>query len=171
MSKKYVVKIAGLAEGTHKFEFQIDGKLFEEFEVEEVSGADLFLNLTLDKSEKGMMLQFKISGELEVACDRCLEAMTLPINIKEEYYVAFGEKNEELDESSCEVPRTEQFFDLSKLIYEYVMLAKPMRCVHGEAGNKQHCSKEMSDMLEMSDYREDGGTDPRWDALRQINIE
>lgn len=171
MSRKYVVKIAGLAEGTHKFEFRIDGKLFEEFEVEEVSSADLFLNLTLDKREKGMMLLFRIGGDLEVFCDRCLEPMMLPVNIEEEYYVGFGEKSVELDESSCEIPRTEQFFDLSKLIYEYVMLAKPMRCVHGEAGNGQHCSKEMSDMLEMSDYREDGGSDPRWDALRQINIE
>ncbi len=169
MSRKYVIKFAGLTDTKHKFEFQIDKKLFEEFEAEDILDADLFLNLTLDKSERRLVFAFKISGFIDVVCDRCLEQMQLPVNIEEEYYVKFGEKFEELDVNLYEIPHNEHSFDISRLIFDYVMLQKPMRCVHGEGGNKQRCNRDMSDMLDDPEFKEYRTTDPRWDALREIN--
>lgn len=172
MGKKYVVKFAGLANGIHKYEFRIDRKLFEEFEAEDILDADLFLDFTMEKSERQLVFLFKVKGGIVVACDRCLEEMSVPLNFEREYYVGFGDTYEETDENMCVIPRNEHSFDLSKLIYEYVMLSKPMRCVHGEVeGNCQVCSQEMTDILNTPELRENQGTDPRWDVLKQINFE
>lgn len=172
MGKKYVVKFAGLANGSHKYKFQIDRKLFEEFEAEDIIDADLYLDFTLEKSERQLVLLFKIKGEIVVACDRCLEKMSVPLNFEREYYVGFGDKYEETDEDMCVIPRSEHSIDLSQFIYEYVMLNKPMRCVHGEIeGNHQVCGQEMTDILNTPEIREEQGADPRWDILKKINFE
>ena len=71
MSKKYVLKFSGLKNGIHEFEYTIDKKLFEEFDCEEVLGANLSMKVNLDKSEKQLKLDFHIHGTLQVICDRC----------------------------------------------------------------------------------------------------
>ncbi len=171
MSRKYVIKFAGLANGSHKFEFQIDKKLFEEFESEDILDANLFLNLTMKKSERQLEFRLDVSGNIVVVCDRCLEEMVLPVNFVQDYYVKFGETFEELDENLCVIPREEHSFDMSRLVFEYISLQKPMRCVHGEGGNNGRCDREISEMLDDPEFKEYRASDPRWDALRGIKID
>ncbi len=174
MSKKYVVKFAGLADGEHKFEFHVDKELLQEFEVEEVCDVDLLLNFTLEKRERMLTFLFDMKGSIEVLCDRCLEPLNVPMTINQTYYVKFGESYEELEENLCVIPENEHSFDLSKLIYEYIMLNKPMRCVHGEVeGSTEYCDIDLPDFSEVMEYEneEERETDPRWDVLKQIKFD
>ena len=172
MSKNYVIKFAGLAEGTHKYEYQISKTFLEEFDIEDICDVDLYLKLSLEKKERMLTFLFDIKGSIVVLCDKCLEPLTVPMSINQTYYVKFGESYEELDENMCVIPETEHSFDLSDLIYDYIMLYKPMRCVHGEVdGSDEVCELDIPDLLEVPEFAEETETDPRWDVLKQIKFD
>ena len=171
MSKRYVLKFSGLANGIHEFEYTIDSDLFKEFDCEEVLDADLFMKVVLDKSEKQLVLEFYIQGILKVNCDRCGDEMDLNINFDKKLYVGFGEEFEEQDIDLYVIPFNEYALDLAPFVYEYVTLEKPMRCVHGETeGNNQVCNKEIIDILEKPVEETEKETDSRWDALKNLKF-
>lgn len=171
MSKRYVLKFSGLANGIHEFEYTIDEKLFKEFDCEEVLGADLSMKVNLDKSEKQLKLEFHIHGVLQVICDRCGEEMDLNMDFNKTLYVEFGEQFEEQDVDLFVIPFNEYSLDLAPFVYEYVTLEKPMRCVHGETqGNTQLCNKEIIEMLEKPIEEVEKETDSRWDALKNLKF-
>ena len=171
MSKKYVLKFSGLSNSIHEFEYTIDEKLFEEFDCEEVLGANLSMKVNLDKSERQLVLDFHIWGVLQVICDRCGEEMDLNMDFTRRLYVEFGEEFEEQDVDLFVIPFNEYSLDLTPFIYEYVTLERPMRCVHGETeGNHQVCNKEIIEMLETYEEEVEKETDSRWDALKNLKF-
>lgn len=172
MSRKYEIKFAGLAEGRHEYEFQIDKTFLEEFEIEDICDADLKLRVSLEKKERMLTFLFDIDGKIVVLCDKCLEPLTVPMNINQTYYVKFGESYEELDEDMCVIPENEHSFDLGNLIYDYTILHKPMRCVHGEVdGSEEICEPDFPNLSDASVFAENNETDPRWDVLKQIKFD
>lgn len=171
MSKKYVLKFSGLSNGIHEFEYTIDKSLFEEFDCEEVLGADLSMKVNLDKSERQLALEFHVKGTMQVVCDRCGDEMDLNMDFNRRLYVEFGEQFEEQDVELYVIPFNESSLDLSPFVYEYVTLEKPMRCVHGETeGNNQVCNKEIIEILETQSGIEEQETDSRWDALKNLKF-
>lgn len=171
MSKKYVLKFSGLKNGIHEFEYAIDENLFQEFDCEEVLGANLSMKVNLDKSERQLKLEFHIHGILQVICDRCGEEMDLNMDFNKTLYVEFGEELEEQDVDLYVIPFNEYSLDLAPFVYEYVILEKPMRCVHGETkGNTQVCNKEIIEMLETQKEEDEKETDSRWDALKNLKF-
>jgi uncharacterized metal-binding protein YceD (DUF177 family) len=171
MSKKYVLKFSGLSNGIHEFEYTINKDLFEEFDCEEVLGADLSMKVNLDKSERQLILDFHIQGVLQVICDRCGEEMDLNMEFERRLYVEFGEEFEEQDVDLYVIPFNEYSLDLSPFVYEYVTLERPMRCVHGETeGNNQECNKEIIEILESPMEEVEKETDSRWDALKNLKF-
>lgn len=171
MTKKYVVKFVGLSNGEHGFEYSIGKKFFEESDCEDILDADLFLKLVLYKEDRQMRFVFDFTGSIKVLCDRCLEPMSVPMNFSRELYVKFGHEYEEQSEEMIVLPWKEHSIDLTGIIYDYILLAKPVRCVHGEVGGRtQVCNQEMMDILSQTEMMDGGGEDdPRWDELRKLN--
>lgn len=172
MSREYVVNFAPLSCGVHKFEFKIDKDFLEQFEIEDICDANLDLKLTLDKKDELMTFFFDISGNMVVLCDRCLEQMSIPVSIKQTYRVKLGEKFEEIDDDFFEIPLTERTFDFGHLIYEAVVLSRPIRCVHpeGEEGSET-CNSRMAELIDSCQEEQTTETDPRWDVLKQIKFD
>lgn len=170
MSRKYVLKFSGLANSVHDFEYTIDKTLFEEFDCEDILDANLDLKLRMEKGERQLVLDFDIQGEVKVICDRCGDEMDLNMNVERRLYIEFGEDFEEQDVDLYVIPFNESSLDLSPFIYEYITLAKPMRCVHGETeGNTQTCNSEVIDILEKP-IEEDFEIDSRWEALKNLKF-
>ena len=96
--KQYIVKFAGLPVGTHEFEFDIDGKFFEQFSDSEIQKADLKVELTLLKQNHLMQMQFDINGTVNLSCDRCLIDYDFPIESHEELVIKQGDPNESTDQ-------------------------------------------------------------------------
>ena len=76
---------------------------------------------------------------------------------------------EETDDVAVVDPDSHDF-DVSTLIYEYIILAIPMHRVHPEG----QCNPEVIALLskeETPDETEEETIDPRWAALKNIKIE
>ena len=49
--KEYIIPFSGLKQGKHEFEYNIENTFFESFEYNEFNGADIKLQVTLNKIE------------------------------------------------------------------------------------------------------------------------
>ena len=168
--KQFKIPFKGLSLGKHLYDWDLDEKFFEANENPDVLDCRLHLRLELDRQERMLVLQFTIQGHLEVACDRCLDPFELPVDIVEQYYIKFGEERMEESETVLVIPEGEYQVDIANLVFDYVSLAIPIRKVHPEdADGRPTCDPETVARLEELTPRE--GTDPRWDALKDIKLE
>jgi uncharacterized metal-binding protein YceD (DUF177 family) len=168
--KDFKIKFRGLSVGVHHYNWEIDKKFFDAFENAELNDASLTTELELEKQERMMILNFAIGGEVTVPCDRCLEDLIFPVEIKEAYYIKFGTERLEESEDVLVIPESEHQIDVSILINEYITLSLPLRRVHEPDENgKNGCNEELLKKLEELSGKK--GTDPRWEQLKNIKLD
>ncbi|MCK9616523.1 MAG: DUF177 domain-containing protein [Lentimicrobiaceae bacterium] len=164
----FVVQFSGLSLGLHPFDFEIDQRFFDQIEYSEIRNGNIKVHLDFDKHERMFILDFHISGEIEVICNRCAELFAYPIQGKERLIVKIGETTpENTEEDILIISETEYKLDLSGLLYEYISLMLPFRVVHpeDEYGNSK-CNPEMIKKIEEMAPRQQ--PDPRWDSLKKL---
>lgn len=182
-TKKYNVSVGGLAEGIYHYEFKADGRFFTSFEGSEILGGEIVAKVEVDKTARNITLGFEIGGTVEVACDRCLEPCTFPVDYRGVLAVKFTDeplqKGEEYDGEVLWLRRGEQEVDLAQYIYESVVLSLPYRRIHPEgADGKPTCDPDMLarfsivspeefDKLTSREERAIEG-DPQWEKLREL---
>ncbi len=166
--KQYIIKFAGLPVGTHEFEFEIDGKFFEQFADSEIQKADLHVNLTLLKQNHLMQLQFEISGTVNLSCDRCLIDYDFPIEAQDELVLKFGDPDESNDQILV-INEGDAQADVSHYLYEYIMLALPGRRVPCEIDDEVECDEETRLKLEESSVQQ-SEPNPVWEKLSKIKF-
>ncbi len=172
--KEFVIHFGGLSEGEHEFEFHIGSSFFREFENSPVHDADVDVLLIVDKKDSMMLLDFTMSGEITVSCDRCLEDLALEFESFNELIVKSGDvkTEEEVADDVLILPAKEKELDVSRFIYEFITLMIPMRNVHEDENGNPSCDPEVLKSLEEHGLHPDGkqGSDPRWDILKNINL-
>ena len=165
--KQFVIPFGGLKPGVHQFSFEIDNKFFEQYEHSEIKKGNITVEISLEREEKMLILNFLINGNVEINCDRCYEPFLLPVSGKERLIVKFGDSFHEENEEVQIIPLGETQIDVSSFIYEFVHLLIPFRRVHpdDEIGNSL-CDP---DIIRRIDEREaSSGPDPRWEVLKKL---
>ena len=166
---EFLIPVSGLALGVHSFKFDIKDDFFARFEYSEVKQGQVAVNLEVEREELMMTLSFQLEGKVLVACDRCADDFYIPIQGEQVFYIKFGADEAEESDDVAVVPAEEHAYDVSSLIYEYIILAIPMHRVHPEG----ECNPKVIAMLshdeEPSD--EECSIDPRWAALKDVKIE
>ncbi|MCF6358373.1 MAG: DUF177 domain-containing protein [Draconibacterium sp.] len=171
---KYNIEFKGLEEGLHDYKIEIDNTFFEHFEESLVDNGEITVKITLEKRSAFLKIHLKIKGWLELTCDRCLDKYKQRVKQKTEFFVKFGEKEYEEGENVIWVLPQEHHINLAQIIYEYTMLSIPLRHVHPKnKDGKRECNKEMLKKLKNYMHTENDEaetiTDPRWDALKNLN--
>ncbi len=169
--KTYSIPFTGLKLGKHSFDFEITKAFFDEFEYSLVKKGQLNCHVQLDRQETMMILDFVITGTIDVSCDRCLSAYPQQINTEERQIVKFTDEPIGNDEDIITLSKSDSEINIAGLIYEYVNVAVPFITVCGEEGNTAYCDKDMLDRLDKlssSEEPDDETDDPRWDALKNI---
>jgi uncharacterized metal-binding protein YceD (DUF177 family) len=114
-------------------------------------------------------MKIGISGSVRVSCDRCLEMFSQPVTSENRLLVKFGKSLEDIDPDILSVPIDEHELDLQHQIYEFIMLALPIKRVHpaDKKGNST-CDPVMLKKLEELIIEEEKNNDPRWDELKKL---
>jgi uncharacterized protein len=169
MSELYNLPISGLKEGRHLYDFKISKEFFDKFEESEVKEGDLTADVQVDKSSTHLDIIIKITGTLNIACDRCLGLFKHPVDCSNRLLVKFGKTHDESDPEIITIPADEHQLDMSQYFYEYILLALPIQRVHPDDKNgKSTCDPEMIKKLREHIVGEDTGNDPRWDDLKKL---
>ncbi len=168
--KHFVIPFHGLKEGVHHFDYEIKRRFFERFEYAEINNGNVNVVVELTRQERMLIFNFNISGYVEVECDRCLGEFNQAITGSEKLIVKFGEVWEEESDNVLLIPEGEYQFDISKYIYEYIMLLLPMKRIHpNDENGDTTCEMDMVNRL--GNHTENSETDPRWDVLLRLKNE
>ena len=173
MEKKneFLIPVSGLALGSHSYQFEINDGFFAEREYSEIQQGRVEVKLDIDRQETLMVLHFGIEGTVRVACDRCADEFDLPIRDEREFFLKLGTENAQESDDVEVVPAEQADYDISSLVYEFIILAVPMHRVHLEG----QCNPEVMAMLSaeqtVGETEEENEIDPRWAALKNIKFE
>lgn len=188
----YKIPLRGLSNGSHKFDYHLDSqffKLINNDEETEPKKGNVDVSLEVKKKDSLFELNFVLTGNVVVSCDRCLDDLTIPIDTKNKLIVKFGKEYAEESDEIVVIPEDDGEINIAWFLFEFISLNIPMKHVHpaGEC-NKQMSSKlnkhrttlknddddDNGDIeLEEDDLPEDTdeGSDSRWDALKNLNFD
>ena len=172
VTRDFIINFGSLAAGEHEFEFEVKDSFFKRFENSIIEKGAVNVLVVLEKKDKMLLLDFTMEGTVTVQCDRCLENLDIDIEGFNELIVKIGEEKEELSEKVVVISSKEYEIDVAQYIYEFITLMIPMRNVHDENENGQKCNPEILKELEKHITHEspEAPSDPRWDALKNINL-
>jgi uncharacterized metal-binding protein YceD (DUF177 family) len=169
---RYNIAFKGLSQGKHEFLYELDKSFFGAFENSIVEDGQVSVKIVLEKQSALLVLWFYISGTVNVQCDRCLEFFDQPISGENRIIVKFGEQNLDEGDEVIWVSVNDAQLNVTQLMYEFVSLALPIRCVHPDDENgKSTCDPGMIGKL--NDFKvngndEEGIPDSRWDSLKKL---
>ena len=185
----FKLPLKSLGVGTHEFEYHLDKQFFVNMESSDIHDADLNVALTVQYNGDIYNLDFHITGEVVLICDRCLDDLRFPIDATYHIVVKYGEDYNDDNDEVLEIPETDNTHNVAYMIKDTVELAIPMKHVHPLG----KCNRQMSAMLkkhratsgdddaelenELIDEIDNidaqssaaGNSDPRWDALRKLS--
>ncbi|HZH86169.1 MAG TPA: DUF177 domain-containing protein [Brumimicrobium sp.] len=173
-NKEFIIPFEGLKDGKHAFKFHITAVFFEDLAYSIIQGGDIKVDFLLNKKETMMIGDIEMSGTIQKPCDRCTDLMEIPVDVSHQIIYKFGDEEEESgDENLIILPISAFTIDVASTLYELLTVALPSRTVHKE----DECNEEMLDLIDQyvdsSENQEEDSdeddTDPRWDALRNLN--
>lgn len=161
MQNKYTIPLRELEVGMYQFEFDLDDEFFSSFEGGEVQHGDVTAVLDVERHNNLMLINFSFDGEVEVICDRCLEAFFIPVESEFGLSVRFSalmaeqgadiDVEDETEEDIMFVDPADDELDLATYMYESVCLSLPIQRVHpnDENGNTL-CNPEMMKYIQQT---------------------
>ena len=189
---EYQLPLKTLKEGTHEFDFKLGKQFFENMESTDVRDADVDARITVVYRGGVYDLSMHVTGEVTIPCDRCLDDQQLPIDATYHIMVKYGDAYRDDSDELLEIPDSTNALNVAYMLYDTVMLAIPMKHVHplGQCNRqmsqvlKRHHATDANDEdaeleqtlvdeidnLDAAQLDGTGATDPRWDALKGLNV-
>ena len=187
---KYKLILKDLPVGKSQFEYELGDAFFKLINDEEsdLRRGKLVASVDVTRSAKAFELRFKVVGEVFVPCDRCLDDVDMAVDTQQKLVVKFGKEYSEESDEIVVVPEDEGEINIAWFLYEFIVLSLPAKRVH-PAGS---CNKVVAQKLrkhkavDPEDADEDDadfddldgggeeeslGGDPRWDALKDLELE
>lgn len=187
----FKVPLKQLSEGKHEFEYHLDKEFFTNMESTDIHRADVKVVLTVDYHNGLYRMSFDCKGTIVVLCDRCLDDLELPVDTVYDITVKYGDHYDDQSDDLLEIPESDNFLNVAYIIYDTVSLQVPIKHVHPlgkcnrkmsallkrhSAGRGPQDSEDIAleedlidEMDQMDDLDAGQDTDPRWDALKDIN--
>ena len=167
--EQFKIDLKRLTDKVTTLEFDLDNHFFAALDGSELRQGALHVSVSIRKATGFFELLFHTEGTVTVTCDRCLDDMDQPISTDNRLVVKLSAAYSEEDDVIT-LPEDEGILDTSWLIYEFTMLAIPIKHVHAPG----KCNPAMSQVLEelsadrSSDEVSDQPIDPRWSALEKL---
>ena len=171
---QYTIPVRGLGLGVHQFEFQIDHNFFQHFEQSPVQDGNIELKFTFDKRSDMFVLQFDFEGTVKTDCDRCLEAIDLPIKDNQQLLVKLSTEEQKEDADIVYVSPEISQLNVAKYAYEFICLSLPLIKVYDcENDENRACNPEMLNYLnnENKEGTPENEQNPIWEELKKFNTE
>ena len=165
------IDLKALTEQETLREYTLDDRYFEALDGSQLEHGTLHVSVSIRKMTGFFELLFHTEGTVTVTCDRCLDDMEQPIEADNKLIVKFGAAYAE-DDDTVTIDEQEGMLDVSWLIYEFIMLAIPIKHVHAPG----KCNSAMTRKLEelsgavRSGEEEAEAVDPRWEKLKNLKV-
>jgi len=165
------IDLKGLKDEETTLDFDLTDTYFEALDESTVKQGSLHVSVSIRKATGFFEFLFHTEGIVRVPCDRCLDDMDQPIVTENRLIVKFGDAYSEEDDVIT-VDEEEGILDTAWLIYEWIVLAIPIKHVHAPG----KCNPAMTKVLEelsadrSSDEESAQPIDPRWEKLKDLKV-
>lgn len=181
--KYYDIDVIKLRDGEHSFSFEVNDEFFKHFEADDwVNGANLTVNVVVNKSVSVLEVDFDISGTVGLTCDRSLEEFDHPLEVAEKVIFKYGTMVQEISEDVFMITKDTPTINVAQLVYEFILLAIPAKKIHpdymdetdeddfDEEGSLIYLSEEEEIESDDSDENshQEKPADPRWEILNKL---
>lgn len=131
---------------------------------------DTEVTVVLADSDHGYYLHGSLVSGATLLCDRCLTEFDYQIEAPLATLVVLDQSTEFEDEDVIEVPASSLSIDLTKFVHDSLLLALPFKLLCKE-DCKGLCAQCGTNLNEDTCDCEDTSIDPRWNKLKELNIE
>ena len=176
ISSEFYIPLETLGrDGVHMFSYDLDDAFFASFESGLLAAGEFKATVEIERIRSQFNLLVRATGKAIVECDRCLDPFPLPLTVEEEMVIKYDSEKPREEAEVIYVPIGTEFFNVSKLIYDFIGVSLPMSRVHEDAGLE--CNPEMVQYLvgSQSDPADDENEsnkelpeDSIWSALRDL---
>ena len=169
--ESYKIDLKGVKDETTRLDFDLNDDFFGALDGSQLEHGALHVSVSIRKMAGFFELLFHTEGSVVVTCDRCLDDMNQPIETDNKLMVKLGDTYSE-DDDTVTIDENEGMLDLSWFIYEFIMLAIPIKHVHAPG----KCNSAMTQKLEelsgavRSSEEEEEAIDPRWEKLKNLKV-
>jgi len=136
----FTIPLAGLPFGHTDYQYVINDSFFEDRDYSEVKKGVVNLHLGVEKMETMFVLTLNFKGKMVLQCDRCGDDYEQAIEDSAEIYLKYGAEKDDEDEDVIIITKNDSEFDLSDLIYEYIILSLPIHRTHDD---ESLCNQEV----------------------------
>jgi uncharacterized metal-binding protein YceD (DUF177 family) len=170
----FQLPIIALEDKSYHYTFKGDDAFFAAFEQDWVEKGQFEVEVDLTKSTLMIQVQMKISGSIELICDRSLEAFDYPLDVNEKLIFKYSDHSEDLGDNLFLLDRKEPKLDLSQDIFDFIALEVPMKKLHPRYQVDE--DSVSNDIFIYTTERADKDAasstdetiDPRWAALQKL---
>ncbi|GAB6012378.1 YceD family protein [Viscerimonas tarda] len=181
----YNIPLKGISEGNREFKYLLDDQFFNL-----ISDADSDLHkgsvevvLTIKHKTNLFEFLFKLAGEVQVTCDRCLDYMPIEIETNNRLIVKFGQEYSEESDEIVVIPEDDGEINIAWFLYEFVSLNIPMKHVHPQGKcnklmssklNKHKVTSPDDDDLDLDDDIQDDNpaeSGSQWDSIKDLSFD
>jgi uncharacterized metal-binding protein YceD (DUF177 family) len=156
-----------LSKTKESFEYSIENDFLSKFDEKEILSANVSVLVSAEKKSSEINLDIELKGSIEVACSRCLNAVSMPVAAKESYIINLDNLDDnddfEIDKKTCSL-------NIQPAVYELIKLQIPIKITHEEGKCNAEIMQALNKYLIDGEKRKNYRNDPRWDALKNINL-
>lgn len=140
--ESYIVDLNALEQGTCVLQYGLTDTFFRREELAELLGGECSAKVEIARVGDAFSVRLSVKGKVSVVCDRCLEAVAIPMDCAETLTVKLEAGEDEGD--IVRVNPLEGKLDLAWLLYELVVINLPT--VHSHQPGE--CNPQMEELLQ-----------------------
>ena len=126
----FKIDIFRLESKQYMHEFEGNNDFFEALDQNLIQKGHFKASVDLNKNETMIQMVYKISGSVELTCDRSLDLFDFPVDITQKMILKFSDHNEEITEELMLIDRNTQYINVAQDIFDFIGLQIPIKKLH-----------------------------------------
>lgn len=155
----FKIDIFRLENKQYLHEFEGNDDFFEALDQELIQKGNFKATVVLNKNETMIQMMYKITGSVELTCDRSLDLFDFPVDIAQKMILKFSDHNEEITEELVLIDRNTQHINVAQDIFDFIGLQIPIKKLHPrfikDEVTYESLMKKFEDEYEVEDIDED----------------
>ena len=171
------IDLKGLTDELTVLTYDLGDDYLKALEGSQLEHGALHVSVSIRKMTGFFELSFHTEGTVTVSCDRCLDDMEQPILTDNMLTVRLGDTYSDSDDTVT-IAEDEGILDMSWLIYEFTMLAIPIKHVHAPGKCNSAMTRKLAELSgaarssegEGAEENSPAAADPRWEKLKDLKV-
>jgi len=127
------INLAQAAQAPQSLDTELHNRFFEDLDQEEIIGGNVSVHLDIRSLTNDIFtIKVHASGEVTVACDRCLDNLVLGVETQETVRLKYSQPDESDAPDMIYADTACALYDLSWTIYEIIETSLPLQRTHPE---------------------------------------